>query len=282
MKLGLINSAWFGSPVGTAEGIRLTKRIGFDSIDISADPMEIDVKERKLIKDTVWETGLPVISVVGCSLGIADFNLSVRRFHIERSKQYLDLGYELEAKNYLIVVGEYVWQQEVIPPREQWKWAVEGLRELGEYAQTLGLEIAVELEPFHLSIVNDVPSMLRFLDDVGHPAVKANLDVSHLALVHAQPAEVAKLKGRIAHAHFSDCDGKKHGDLPPGRGVVDFPPYLAAMREARFTGTVSIELEFAPDPARIVDWVTEAYLATDRLMQAQGLRESRPAAAVSR
>jgi len=272
LKLGLINSAWFGSPVGTAEGIRLTKKIGFDSIDISADPLETGVQERKLIRDTVAETGLPVISVVGCSLGIADLYPSVRRFHIDRAKKYLDLGFELDAKNYLIVIGEYIWQREVIPPRDQWYWAVEGLRELGDHAAPLGLEIAIELEPFHLSIVNSVDSMARFLDDVGHPAVKANLDVSHLALVHAQAAEIATLAGRIAHAHFSDCDGKKHGDLPPGRGVVDFPPYLAAMQAAGFQGTLSIELEFAPDPSRIVDWVTEAYAATDRLLRDQNLR----------
>ena len=74
MKLGLISSAWLGSPVGTAEGIRQTKAIGFDTIDISADPLEIDARERKLIKDTVRETRLPVISMVCCALGIADFN----------------------------------------------------------------------------------------------------------------------------------------------------------------------------------------------------------------
>jgi sugar phosphate isomerase/epimerase len=272
MKLGLINSAWFGSPVGTAEGIRLTKRIGFDSIDISADPLETDVRERKLIKDTLRETGLPVISVVGCSLGIADLYPTVRRFHIERAKKYLELGYELGAENYLIVIGEYIWQREVIPPQDQWNWAVEGLRELGEYAGKLGLEIAIELEPFHLSIVNNVDKMAKFLADVDHPAVKANLDVSHLELSHSPASDIAKLKGRIAHSHFSDCDGKKHGDLPPGRGVVDFPPYLAAMKDSGFTGTISIELEFAPDPSKIVDWVTEAYRETDRLMQAQGIR----------
>ena len=43
MKLGLINSAWLGSPVGTEEGIRKTKQIGFDTIDIFADPLEVDV-----------------------------------------------------------------------------------------------------------------------------------------------------------------------------------------------------------------------------------------------
>jgi len=32
MKLGLINSAWLGTQMGTAEGIHLTKEIGFDTI----------------------------------------------------------------------------------------------------------------------------------------------------------------------------------------------------------------------------------------------------------
>ena len=37
-------------------------------------------------------------------------------------------------------------------------------------------------------------------------------------------------------------------------------------------GVVSIELEYSPDPARIVEWVEEAYAATDKLMRAVGLR----------
>jgi sugar phosphate isomerase/epimerase len=53
---------------------------------------------------------------------------------------------------------------------------------------------------------------------------------------------------------------------------VNFPPYLAQMKACGFDGTVSIELEFAPNPDKIVDWVTEAYRETDRLMQAQNLR----------
>ena len=48
--------------------------------------------------------------------------------------------------------------------------------------------------------------------------------------------------------HVKDRDGKKHGDLPPGRGVVDFPPYLEALKAAGFDGTVSIELEYSPEP----------------------------------
>ena len=53
MKLGLINSAWAQAGRDTAFGIRMTKEIGFDTIDIFADPLDIDVKERKLIKRRV-------------------------------------------------------------------------------------------------------------------------------------------------------------------------------------------------------------------------------------
>jgi len=272
MKLGLINSAWFGSPVGTAEGIRKTKEIGFDTIDIFADPLEIDARERRLIKDTCREVGLPAVSVVCVALGVADFNVPVRRFHSERMKRHLDFAYELEARNVLTVLGEYVWQQEVIPPKDQWNWAAEFVRESAEYAAKLGLEIAIELEPFHLSIVNSLEKMVEFLRDVNHPAACANLDISHLTLSHSPAKDIAKLKGRIAHVHLSDCDGKKHGDLPPGRGVVNFTPYLEQLKATGYSRAVSIELEYSPEPAKIVDWVKEAYRETDKMMQSLGIR----------
>jgi D-psicose/D-tagatose/L-ribulose 3-epimerase len=275
MNLGLINSAWAGTTVGTADGIRKTKQIGFDTIDIFADPLEIDIRERKLIKDTCRDVGLPVVSVCCVAMGIADFNLPVREFHADRAEAYLDFVYELEGKNLLLVLGEYIWQQEVIKPADQWKWAVEQVHGLGEYAQDLGLEIALELEPFKLSIINTLAKMKKFVEDVDLPAVKANLDVSHLALAHTPAGDIAEMQGRIAHIHFSDCDGKVHGDLPPGRGVVDFLPYLKAIKQTGFDGTLSIELEYSPEPEKIVDWVTEAYTATDRLMREAGLARAK-------
>jgi sugar phosphate isomerase/epimerase len=53
---------------------------------------------------------------------------------------------------------------------------------------------------------------------------------------------------------------------------VDFPPYLKALADSGFSGTVSIELEYSPQPDRIIDWVREAYHATDRLMSELGIR----------
>src|SRR5262249_36786608 len=151
-------------------------------------------------------------------------------FHLHRCRSYLDLAYEYEAKNVLLVIGEYIWEQQVIPPKEQWETGVRNLRELGRYAADLEVQIALELEPFKLSLANNVESMVRFIDEVDHPAVRANIDVSHLVLSHTPPEELRRLKGKAIHVHLSDCDGKVHGDLPPGRGVVNFAPYLQEIK----------------------------------------------------
>jgi D-psicose/D-tagatose/L-ribulose 3-epimerase len=273
MKLGLINSAWAQAGRGTAFGIRQTREIGFDTIDIFADPLDIDIKEKRLIKYECDKAGLPIVSIACVAVGLIDFNPSVQRFHLERIKAYLDMAYLFEAKNVLVVLGEYIWQKEVISPAEQWQTAVNHVRAIGNYAGTLGLEIALELEPFELSLLNDVASMVRFLDDVDRPTVKANLDISHLALARQSAAQVESLRGRVAHVHISDCDGIVHGDLPPGRGVVDFHPYLQAIKTLDIPDmTISIELEYSPEPAKIVEWVREAYEKTAALMRGAGLR----------
>lgn len=273
MKLGLINSAWAQAGRDTAWGIRKSKEIGFDSIDIFTDPLDIDVRERRRIATECERVGLPIISLCCVAVGLIDINPSVQRFSVERVKAYLDLAYEYSARNVLLVLGEYLWQQEVIPPAEQWRWGVENVRRLGDDAESLGLQIALELEPFPLSLLNNVDQMVRFIDDVDCPAVRANIDVSHLVLAKVPPEGVRALAGKAIHVHLSDCDGTKHGDLPPGRGIVDFSPYLEEIGKLAMDGAVSIELEYSPQPDRIEDWVREAYEATDRLMRAAKLRE---------
>ncbi len=274
MRLGMINSAWAQAGRDTAWGIRKTKELGFDCIDIFTDPLTIDIRERRLVKQECDRIDLPIVSVCCVAVGLIDFNSSVRDFHIDRVKSYLDLCYEYEAENLLLVLGEYVWNREVIPPAEQWQLGVDACRELAEYADNLNLKIALELEPFPLSLLNSVDAMVKFIDDVNHPALQANIDISHLLLANLEPQELQKLNGKAIHVHISDCDGKTHGDLPPGRGVVDFPAYLQELKKLNIEGAVSLELEFSPNPDTIEDWVREAYESTSKLMAQCGLRNT--------
>ncbi len=275
MRLGLISSAWVQTGKDTIYGIRKTKELGFDSIDIFTDPLDLDVKEKVAIKRECDRLELPIVSLPCVALGLADFNNSVRRFHLDRTRAYLDLAYEYEAHNVLLVLGEYIWEQQVIAPEDQWSWAVESVRILADHAASLGVKIALELEPFKLSILNNIDAMERFLDEVNSPYVGANIDISHMVLSGTPATALSRLKGRAFHVHISDCDGKVHGDLPPGRGVVDFLPYLREIKELGIEGAISIELEYSPEPDRIEEWVQEAYEATARLLREAGIeRES--------
>jgi sugar phosphate isomerase/epimerase len=272
MRLGIINSAFHQAGVDTAAGLKHIARIGFDTVDIFTEAIGISKKEVSLVARTTEKLGLPVISLPVVALGLTDFNDPVRDFHIERCKKFVDLAKAWNAKNILLVVGEYIWQREVIPPSSQWQQGIDACRRLGDYAARKKIDIALELEPFRLSLLNNVEEMARFVDECNHPRVKANIDISHLVLSDTSPNELGKLKGKAIHVHLSDCDGKVHGDLPPGRGVIKFAPYLQAIKELEIDGVVSIELEYAPDPAKIVEWVEEAYRETAKLMDLVGMR----------
>ena len=53
---------------------------------------------------------------------------------------------------------------------------------------------------------------------------------------------------------------------------MNFVPYLKEIEALGIDGAISIELEYSPEPAKIAEWVREAYTATDRLMREAELR----------
>jgi D-psicose/D-tagatose/L-ribulose 3-epimerase len=272
LELGMISSTWIGTKVGLEEGIRAAKEIGFDTYDIFEDPLDIDDDTRRLIRETAEEVGLPIRSLVCVAFGVVDFNLSVRRFTLDRIKAYVDQGAYFGARNVILVVGEYYWDGEVFPNEAIWELAKEMVKDAGAYAQSKGLEIVLELEPFEQALLKDVDELARFVREIDHSAVRANADISHLHLSNASLEDVKKLKGLIGHIHLSDCDGKVHGDLPAGRGVTPIKEYLGAIVDTGYDGTVSIELEYSPDPDKIVDWAREAYDGTAKIMDELGVR----------
>jgi D-psicose/D-tagatose/L-ribulose 3-epimerase len=272
LELGMISSTWEGTHVGLEEGIRKAKEIGFDTYDIFQDPLDIDDETRKLIKETCEEVGLPVRSCVCVSFGIVDFNPSVVRFTLDRVKAYIDQCAYFGGRNVLLVIGEYYWDGEVFPREVIWDMAKSRCQELSDYAATKGVEIVLELEPFTEALVNTVEELARFVKEVDRPNFLANADISHLHLADASVEDVGKLRGMIGHIHLSDCNGETHGDLPAGRGVTPIKEYLQAIVDTGYDGTVSIELEYSPNPDEIVEWATEAYTETATIMRELGVR----------
>jgi len=274
-KLGLIDSAWFGSQYEGRPGRQEAKTIGFDSLDIFVgfDPGRMTPAERRDYVIDVEGAGLPINSFVCTCLGLSDFNPAIRSYHIERARNVLDLASEFSsARNLCFVPGEYMFQHRLVPAESEWKLVVDATQQVGRHAAARGLELAIELLPFEFAFIQTLDDMEHFLDDVGLENVKATVDISHFWLMRIPPAALTRLKGRIAQVHISDCDGLNHGDLPPGRGNTPFGEYLSAIRDAGFAGAASVELEFPPASNQMREWVAEAYGATLQQMRAVGVR----------
>ena len=81
MKLGMINSAWEQHGVGLIDGLHKTKELGFDCVDIFQDPLDDNADDRiAMVKQTCEELQLPIISVVGVSVGLVDLTPRSRNF----------------------------------------------------------------------------------------------------------------------------------------------------------------------------------------------------------
>src|SRR5688500_4746889 len=156
MKLGIINSAFQQVGIDTASGLQHIARIGFDCVDVFTEAATISKEEVTLVAKTAERLKLPIISLPVVAVGLIDFNDPVRDFHVQRCEKFIDLAHMWGAKNILLVLGEYIWQREVIPPAAQWQWGVDACRRLGDYAEAKGVDIALELEPFRLSLLNSV------------------------------------------------------------------------------------------------------------------------------
>jgi sugar phosphate isomerase/epimerase len=276
MKLGIINSVFFGSEIdGFGDGIEEIKRLGFDTIDIYPQDGEMSSKQLAAVKRITRDCGLPIGGTVAIIFGFFDPNKPAREFSKDLGKRLVDLTALLGADNMLIVNGEYFWQLETGFTKDWiFNMAVEGTRAVGEHAEAVGVKVAIELEPFKMSIVNSIDTMEAFLNAVDLPnTVQANIDCSHLHLAGIAPSEIQRLAGRIAHVHISDAIST-HGDLPPGRGKAPLQDYINELKKAGFNETVAIELEWPPDPTRqgILDWVKEAGDATAKLMANAGAR----------
>lgn len=89
-----------------------------------------------------------------------------------------------------------------------------------------------------------------------HPLIGTCLDTGHLIRADQlgkkldPAAEVRAMGARNFGMHLKDHDNQKKTDVIYGKGVLDVPAVLKALREVRFMGYISIEYEANPqDPS---------------------------------
>jgi sugar phosphate isomerase/epimerase len=131
---------------------------------------------------------------------------------------------------------------------------LETLREAGRLAAEQGVTLAFETgqEPAEL--------LRQTLDELASPSLKVNFDPANMLLYDmGDPIRAVELLGPdIVSVHLKDArrpttPGHWGEEVPLGRGEVDIPRFLDALRAIGFEGPMMVEREVGDQPARIRD-----------------------------
>jgi len=165
-------------------------------------------------------------------------------------------------------------------PDTAWKRLAEAITPVLEAARSSGVPLAVEPEPGHL--LEDLAGFHRLRTDLGDPdGLGLTLDIGHCQCLEADPPAdcVRAAAPWLRHVQIEDMRRGVHEHLPFGRGEIDFPPVLAALREAGYGGLVGVELprDSHAGPALAAESI--AFLrAADRSARDASVPGGRPAA----
>ncbi len=133
-----------------------------------------------------------------------------------------------------------------------------GFKSLSRVAEECGVTLAVE--NMARGFGSCAAHILRLIRE--YPALAACIDTGHANIcayrgkVHEL---VMELGGHIAATHVSDNDGSSDQHLFPGKGVIDWPSVLDALRGAGYRKPLNLEipgeLKLCPDPSARVEYL---------------------------
>ena len=263
-KIGILTDSL---KLDTKNAIKKAAEIGAQGFQMYAvkgenSPENLTPAKRKELLDFTKSNGL-VFSAICGDLGEGFMNKERNPILIEKSKRILELAKDLECDIVTTHIG-------VIPAdstNERYSVMQEACFELSRFADSMGSHFAVETGPETSAILK------TFLDSLSSKGVAVNLDPANLVMVAGDdPVEaVYNLKDYIVHTHAKDgimlrkrSEEEIYGrhinhetfakaaptfeELPLGEGNVNFPTYLAALKDIGYDGFLTIERECGDNP----------------------------------
>lgn len=223
--------------------IKRLARCGFHSIEISGEPAQYDVSHVKSLLD---EHGLACWGSVTLMTGGRDLlheDYYARYGSIKYAKDCIDLAAGLGGTVLTLIpstVGKVV---PMASPQDEWKWAVEGVREIAYHAGQKGVRVGIEpLNRFETDLVNTVEQGLDLCERIGLDNVGLLLDTFHLNIEEKSISDAIRAAGTKLF-YFHACENDRGA---PGSGHIEWDQVLPALGDAGFDGTVTIE-SFTPE-----------------------------------
>jgi D-psicose/D-tagatose/L-ribulose 3-epimerase len=122
--------------------------------------------------------------------------------------------------------------------KDEWQWAVDGLRTAAQRGQELGVLLCLEpLNRFETYFLNTLEDAARLARDTEMPNVRVHFDTFHANIEEKQPAHsIRAVAEELGHVHLSENDRGV-----PGTGHIDWRAIMLALKEVGYDGWVTIE-----------------------------------------
>ena len=215
------------------------KKAGFDGVEIPI--FEGDEAHFTALGEELRNQGLgcTAVTVAGPDTNPISEDASVRAKSVERLKWVLDMsaavGAELIAGPYHSPLGVFTGQG---PTDDEKRRAAETLRQGAEYAEEVGVRIAIEylnrFETYFLTTAKDAAELVEAVD---HPSFGMMYDTFHANIEEKNgPAELARYKDHVIHIHISENDRGT-----PGTGHVQWEETFRTIKKIKYDGWLTIE-----------------------------------------
>jgi sugar phosphate isomerase/epimerase len=230
-----------------SKGIDRVARFGYDAIELVGEPEAHNVAEvNKLTSDA----GIEVSSICSIWFGeerdLVNPSAENRKKAVDYGKSVADFAAGVGAPTIIVGPSPVGKTAALAPDEQEWEWAVENVREIGEYAASVGVNITLEpWNRYETYFLNHLDRAVKLLDATGLTNGGVHGDLFHMNIEEDSIADAfRRAAGKVNHVHLADSNR-----AAPGVGHLDFRPTLQALKEIDFQGYLTFELlPAASDP----------------------------------
>lgn len=215
------------------------KKLGYDVVELPIFDKNVSTAKR-------WGKAAEDLGLLrsGCCVCGPDENMisadaAIRRRGIDANKAVLDCcaaaGCSCMVGNSASAIGVFTGNP---PSEDEWKWGVDGMREVAEHAENVGVRIALEaLNRFEAYFINCAADGADFVRRVDHPFCGMMYDTFHANIEEKSPRKaIQTLKDILFHVHISENDRST-----PGKGGVNWKETFDTLHEIEYEGFMVVE-----------------------------------------
>ncbi len=217
--------------------IRRIAQLGYTKLEIQGEPSLYDTKK---ISALLKEVGMTCWGSV--TLMLEDRNLlakdpAQRAKSVQYIKDVVTMVKELDGHMVSVVPGTV---GKIVPdgrPDDEWKWAVDGMKQIYEYAESVDILLGIEpINRFETYFVNRGDQALALAKEVG-PRCGVCLDSFHMNIEEEDMfAAIRRARGRLVGFHVADSNR-----MAPGMGTLNWPKIIETLQEIGYNEVLSVE-----------------------------------------